>query len=162
MLHLDRCQHNAQRIGRQSEHSPHEEVPNAHQCGQPGQVHLACFADCLTVAPQHGEQGRHHHCYHHHNPHAKERCRSTLPCLLWHSRPRHRHCPSARHRHSAHCRHGSGPDNRHCRTGNEERRRDTEESSLSRCTHHGGATTCRSRCVLWARGRATGTCPKGR
>src|SRR5947209_16885409 len=28
--------------------------------------------------------------------------------------------------------------------------------------HHGGATRCRSRCVLWERGRATGTCPKGR
>ena len=34
---------------------------------------------------------------------------------------------------------------------------------LSACrTRRGGATRCPSRCAPWGRGRATGTCPRGR
>jgi hypothetical protein len=45
------------RKGSHSEHGPHEEVPHAHQRGQPTQVRLACPADGLAVALQHWHQG---------------------------------------------------------------------------------------------------------
>jgi len=70
--HLERRQRGAQRKGGYAEHGPHEQVPHAHQRGQPAQSRPACCADCLAVAPQHWHQGWQHHRCHHHDPHAEE------------------------------------------------------------------------------------------
>ena len=46
-----------------SEHVPHEEVPRAHQRGQPTRSRVACAAHGLAVAPQRWSQGWQHHRY---------------------------------------------------------------------------------------------------
>ncbi len=129
-VHLGRRQHDPQRKRGHSGHGPHEEVPRTHQRGQPTQARLACPADGLAVAPQHGHQGWQHHRDHHHGPHSEERRRGAGPRLSGHPHPRHRHRPAAGHRHPAHRRHGLAPDDRHRRAGGEEQGRDTEEDPL--------------------------------
>jgi len=127
LLHLDRRQRDAQRIGGRSEHGPDEEVAGAHDRGQPAEARLARPADGLAVAPQHGDQRRQHHRHHHRDPHAEKRRGGAGPRLPGHPHPRHRHRPAARHRHPVHRRHGRAPDDRDRRARGEEQRGDAEK-----------------------------------
>ena len=144
---------------------------HAHERGQPADLRLGADADGPAVAPEHGDERRPHHRHHHHDPHAKERRRGAQPGLSGHPHPRHGHRPPTGHRHAAHRRHRRGPDDRDRGAGREEQRRGAHPcrhatiiaTALNLCRiRHGGATRCPSRCVPGERGRATGTCPRGR